>query len=121
MGIYIYRVTAKLVKLADGRKAHVAKYAYKPFRDFDLNRRAHFETGCLASERLKLKSDLLVVLDEHEHSGVLYSNLLNLKVFYDDTTFGSANMPKVGDVKRIGQFGNVYALDVFALKERTAS
>ena len=32
MGEYVYRVTAELVTLSDGRKAHVAKFAYKPYR-----------------------------------------------------------------------------------------
>jgi len=99
--MYIYRVTARLVKLADGRKAHVCQYAYKPWsHDDKLNAKLHFKTGCLASEGMKLKSDLLVTFDTHEHEGRLYRNPHGLRTFYDDVTFGTENMPRLGEVKR---------------------
>lgn len=110
MGMYIYRVTARLVKLADGRKAHVCQYAYKPYSDWgsaNHNARLHFKTGCVASEKLKLKSDLLVTFDTHEHEGRLYHNPRGLRTFYDDCTFGTEAMPHVGEVRRAGQLYRV--------------
>jgi hypothetical protein len=111
MGMYIYRVSAKLVKLVDGRKAHVCQYAYKPYTDWSSekhNARMHFKTGCVASEKLKLKSDLLVVLDTHGHEGNLYRNPQGLRTFYDDCTFGTEHMPKLGTVQRASQFSQFY-------------
>jgi hypothetical protein len=110
--MYIYRVTAKLVKLADGRKAHVAQYAYKPwgFGDRKENQRLHFKTGCVASENMELKSDLIVTLDDHEHEGNLYHNHRHLRVFLDDATFGTEHMPKLGTVERANRpFGDTYS------------
>ena len=104
MGMYIYRVTARMVKLADGRKAHVCQYAYKPLRTWSgekQNARWHFQTGCVASEGLKHKSDLIVVFDEHEHTGRLYRNPQGLRTFYDDVTFGTEHMPRIGKVERV--------------------
>lgn len=103
MGMYIYRVTARLVRLADGRKAHVCQYAYKPYGHWGSekhNAKMHFKTGCVASEGMKLKSDLLVTFDTHEHEGRLYQNPHGLRTFYDDVTFGTENMPRLGEVKR---------------------
>lgn len=115
MGMYIYRVTAKLVKLADGRKAHVCKYAYKPYSNFfegeKHNTRMHFKTGCFASEKLKLKTDLLVTFDTHEHMGNLYHNPQGLRTFYDDCTFGTDAMPRIGTVHRVGMFGDTYSVE----------
>lgn len=102
MGAYIYRVTAKTVRLVDGNVAHVAQYAYKPSRSDDSqNHRWHFKSGCVASERLNLKSGLLVLLDELEDSGTLYENPHDLKWFYDDNIIGTKFMPLVGEIQRI--------------------
>jgi hypothetical protein len=109
--MYIYRVTARMVTLTDGRKAHVAQYAYKPWHSMSgekHNARLHFKTGCVASEKLKLKSDLLVTLDTHEHEGRLYHNPQGLRTFYDDCTFGTEHMPKLGTVQRASQFSQLY-------------
>jgi len=111
MGMYVYRVTARLVKLADGRKAHVCQYAYKPWNSMSgekHNALLHFKTGCVASEKLKLKSDLLVTFDTHEHEGRLYRNPRGLRTFYDDCTFGTEAMPRVGEVRRASQFSQLY-------------
>jgi hypothetical protein len=53
MGEYVYKVTAKTVKLTDGTKANVAVFAYKPYGwDSDgLNGKMYFQTGCPAAER----------------------------------------------------------------------
>ena len=55
MGEYIYKVTAKTKTLADGTKANIAVFAYKPsfsFRDADtLNRRWAWESKCHIAER----------------------------------------------------------------------
>jgi hypothetical protein len=112
MGVYIYRVTGELIKLTDGRKAHVAKYAYKPFMSGfgnaeKANARMHFKSGCTASANLKLKSDLLATLYEDKATGKitgeLYYNACNARVFYDDTTFGSEKMPRLGSVAKSGK------------------
>jgi hypothetical protein len=103
MGAYIYRVTARMIKLASGKKAHVAEYAYKPWNGWDtskLNARLHFKSGCVASERLKLKSELVVTFDDHEHTGRLWHNPQGLRVFYDDDTFGTARMPRLCNLER---------------------
>ena len=107
MGMYMYRVTAKLVTLTDGRKAHVAKYAYKPWRNWDgdaENARLHFKTGCIASENMKLKTDLIVTLDDEDSEGRLYHNRRGLRTFLDDCTFGEPDtMPCIGRVVRVGK------------------
>jgi len=107
MGIYIYRVTGELIKLADGRKAHVAKFAYKPvmsgFGNAEkANARMRFQSGCIASANMKLKSDLIATITEDGLYGRLYGNPRGLKVFYDDTTFGSEKMPALANIMRAG-------------------
>jgi|SRR5262245_1528095 len=113
MGMYIYRVTARMVRLDDGRKAHVAQYAYKPWGDWDgrkINARLHFKTGCVASEGMRLKTPLLVVFNnDHEHEGHIYQNVHGLRTFYDDATFGTEHMPCIGTVQRIGML-NKYSV-----------
>ena len=108
MGMYMYRVTAKVVTLDDGRKAHIAVYAYKPFRLWDcgkVNARMHFKTGCVASDHMKLKTDLIVTLDPEDPAaeGRLYHNQRGLTTFLDDCTFGEAHMPNLGTVRRNGK------------------
>ena len=107
MGMYMYRVTAELVTLSDGRKAHVAKYAYKPWRSWDgdkANAKLHFQTGCARSESMTLKSDLIITLEKEDTEGRLYANLRGLRTFLDDCTFGVADvMPCVGVVRRDGK------------------
>lgn len=113
MGEYIYRVTAKVVELNDGRKAHVAKYAYKPYFGFNTdpeNRRMHFRSGCTASDRMTLKNNLLVVLDEKGEAGVLYDNAKRLTSFSDDATFGTKRLPRIADVSR-GSIQDFYVID----------
>lgn len=52
MGTYVYKVTAKRVKLTDGTEANVATFAYKPyFWDDALNAKMAFKSGCGAAER----------------------------------------------------------------------
>lgn len=107
MGQYMYRVTAKVVTLADGRKAHVAKYAYKPYGGFYYakeNAQMHFQSGCVASEKLNLKTDLITTYDpEHPtDTGTLYDNKRGFRVFLDDSTFGIPDrLPRVGTVKNV--------------------
>lgn len=55
MGIYVYRITAKKVRCSDGKEANVAVFAYKPIFSSSMsneNRKMHFSSGCVASERL---------------------------------------------------------------------
>lgn len=111
MGMYIYRVTAKMVKLNDGRKAHVAVFAYKPYRadNVEDNRKMAFMSGCYASERLKLKSDLLVTLTADGSIGELYHNPKGRKTFYDDINFGTEHMPKIADLS-LGSVKDFYVM-----------
>lgn len=108
MGVYVYRVTAKTVKLGGGGRAHVAKYAYKPYTYGSgaadkANSKMYFRTGCAASARMTLKSGMIVVLDNEGNVGTLYANPTGAKVFYDDTMFGSEKMPKLAEVYRDGK------------------
>jgi hypothetical protein len=74
---YFYKVTGKKVTLADGTRANVAKFAFKPYRgwgdDVDrLNARMYRENGCHRAEayvdlptytgRVVLGNDLEVVI-----------------------------------------------------------
>lgn len=106
MGEYIYRVTSKVVKLTDGRTAHVAKFAYKPywsvFSGNKENARLHFKSGCVASENMTLKTDLLVTLDEKGEVGSLWSNTGNFKVF-SDYAFGKEGLANIGHVVKVGK------------------
>jgi len=55
MSVYVYRITAKKVLCSDGKEANVAIFAYKPRFSFGIdneNRKMHFSSGCVASERL---------------------------------------------------------------------
>ena len=105
MSAYVYRVTAQMVRLADGSTAHVAKFAYKPYWGFDAdekNQRAARRSGVFASERMVLKSDKIAILGESfdgKFDGVVYSNPTGLKTFYDDLTPGTEKMPKIGNLK----------------------
>lgn len=116
MGEYIYRVTAKIVELNDGRKAHVAKYAYKPYRvgfgfNTDLeNNRMYFRSGCAASDRMKLKNNLLVILDEKGETGELYDNAKRFTTFSDDVTLGTERLPRIAEVSR-GSIQDFYVID----------
>lgn len=54
MGTYIYKVTAKIKTLADGTKANVAVFAYKPFMGCngdEANARMYKKSGCPRAER----------------------------------------------------------------------
>jgi len=52
MGTYVYKVTAKRVKLTDGTEANVAMFAYKPyFWDNAMNAKMAFRSGCAAADR----------------------------------------------------------------------
>jgi hypothetical protein len=55
MGQYIYKVTAKTKILADGTKANISVFAYKPYRglwgDDMANRRMAKNSGCPQAER----------------------------------------------------------------------
>lgn len=58
MGAYIYRVTAKRVRLTDGREANVASFGYKPSSDVAFNKRMEFRSGCHASWRMAREGKL---------------------------------------------------------------
>ena len=58
MGTYVYRVTSRKVKCADGEDANVAVFAYKPYSETMFssrwkaeNSKMHFRSGCSASDK----------------------------------------------------------------------
>jgi len=57
MGMYMYKVTGKKVLLSDGRYAHVAKAAYKPFfysysdDSEKKNTKMYYKTGCYYADK----------------------------------------------------------------------
>lgn len=56
MGAYVYKVTAETVTLIDGRKANVAKFAYKPYYGYSeeadkMNARMARDSACHVAER----------------------------------------------------------------------
>lgn len=52
MGNYVYKVTAKRVKLVDGSEANVAVFAYKPyFWDDKMNARMAKKSACFVADR----------------------------------------------------------------------
>jgi hypothetical protein len=53
MGAYVYKVTGKVERDSEGRKANVLKYAYKPYWGWDdsgANERMRASSGCGRSE-----------------------------------------------------------------------
>jgi len=116
MGAYIYRVTAKRVKCSDGEEANLAVYAYKPYGEsfFDngnraRNARAHFATGCVASERLADQGKLsnrIVLADsetfEIDADAVVYANVGGVATFYDDYELGNPDrFPRIDGITAI--------------------
>jgi hypothetical protein len=54
MGAYVYKVTAKTKTLADGTKANIAVFAYKPYYGWDsdeANARLRKKSACAQAER----------------------------------------------------------------------
>lgn len=52
MGTYVYKVTAKTARLANGELANISEFAYKPSRnDEKFNSRQHFRSGCVANDQ----------------------------------------------------------------------
>ena len=108
MGTYVYRVTAKKVRCSDGVEANVAMFAYKPYYNFgsdNENRKMHFSSGCIASERLaKLGkiSDRIVLAVNVDGELVIdkervYGNP-NKMPHFDDYNFGTATSPTLEGV-----------------------
>lgn len=96
MGIYIYKLTAKVVTLEDGSTAQVAQFAYKPsWHDEAYNRRAAFRTGC--TRNITVKADYFALLNEDGTEAEVFANLDNATVFYD-TDFGTKKYPSVGKI-----------------------
>jgi hypothetical protein len=58
MGAYIYRMTAKKVKLSNGEQANVAVYAYKPYGREKEDRAMHFRSGATASDLMARRGNL---------------------------------------------------------------
>ena len=53
MGMYLYKVTGKIVKDDQGRKANLLKYAYKPYHSWGAdaeNAKMHFTSGAARAE-----------------------------------------------------------------------
>jgi hypothetical protein len=101
MGMYVYRVTAQRVVCSDGKEANVAKYAYKPWSEWDefgrkANARALLTTGCHASRKLAREGKLTdrIVMP----GGTVYGNPLNWGTFLDDCNLGTGRLPVIAGV-----------------------
>ena len=90
MAAYIYKVTAEIVTLDDGRQANVAKYAYKPYNDWGpdaekANRRMWQKSACGIAERYVEKSEKFTGLVVMGDDRTAYNALeFNEGTFYDD-------------------------------------
>jgi hypothetical protein len=119
MGTYVYRATAKKVKLSDGRVAHLAKYAYKPFWGYDnysvsANARMQKNSGCYASERMQKNGNFTgLVVKEDEPGAEVYR--MKSPVFYDDAYCDE----KVVEGVTVAETGvkKIYAVDWYEDKE----
>ena len=72
MGIYVYKTTAKTVELANGEKASVAIYAYKPIWGVSSNQ--HVLSGAAACDRNADKRQDWVVLGHKDDAGKITVN-----------------------------------------------
>lgn len=94
MGVYIYKLTAKVVTLENGTTAQVAKFAYKPsWSDEAYNRKMNFRTGL--TRNIKVKADNIALLDEVRNTATVFANPNNSTSFYD-SDFGTDKFPTVG-------------------------
>lgn len=96
MGVYIYKLTAKVVTLEDGTTAQVAKFAYKPsWSNEAYNRKAAFRTG--VTRNITVKADYVALLNDDGTEAEVFANLDDATVFYD-TDFGTKKYPGVGKI-----------------------
>jgi len=94
MSVYVYRITAKKVRCSDGKEANVAIFAYKPFFSdsrSNENRKLHFKSGCVASERL---AKLGKILDRIVIGDLVFENPRKLPYLYD-SELGEKTFPLI--------------------------
>ena len=87
MGAYVYKVTAKTVKLSNGETANVAVYAYKPYRSpsmYSENSQLHFETGCVTHDRQAAKGKRSRWVAHGDGPGVTVLHLPQAVGHYED-------------------------------------
>lgn len=105
MGTYIYRVTAKKIKCSDGVMANVAIFAYKPYGGWDgdkVNKKFHFKSGAVASDRLAATNKLTDRI-VFAHDGVIdethvYRNLPKCGTFHDEYIGNATSFPLIPGV-----------------------
>lgn len=100
MGIYVYRITAKKVRCSDGKEANVAVFAYKPHFSNSMsneNRKMHFSSGCVASERL---SKLGKILDRIVIGDQVFENPSKAPYLYD-CDLGKKMFPHINELSAI--------------------
>lgn len=101
MGTYVYRVTAKRVKLSNGEEANVAVFAYKPYWSPRSDRKMHFSSGALASDRMAERGNLCeyIVMGDDNRKPYLpsrvYRNTAKVGTFYDGDEPGGNMFPPV--------------------------
>ena len=114
MGAYVYRLTARRVKLSDGTEANVAVYAYKPFhglRADPANAKLELTSGCHAARRIREISGRVVLGTRTttqsgksvrvfaDHDTPVYDNPRGMRTFLDDSNLGlPGRLPRVSGV-----------------------
>jgi hypothetical protein len=97
MGSYVYKVTAKKVKLIDGTEANVAIFAYKPFGwDSDnMNGRMAFQAGVPAADRY--------VKGKNYTGKIILGESGEVAMFYDGRRGGSFDDYQFDQMKEAGR------------------
>lgn len=106
MGIYVYRVTKETIVCADGEKANIAIYAFKPWWDAAKDAKLSFRTGCVASDRMAANGNIskrVVLGKKDETTGKItaypntevFANLHNMGSFYDSCLGEKNQFPKI--------------------------
>ena len=88
MGTYMLRVTAKQVTCADGRRANVVAFAYKPSYSHGgdaLNRKWHFSSGALSSDQMAARGG---ISERVVYGDQVYTNTDMMGTFTDDMLGG---------------------------------
>lgn len=97
MGEYIYKVTGKKKTLADGTKANIAVFAYKPSTNWDdtkFNNQLYYKSGCYNADKYVKENPNYtgrVVLGESGEVAVPCKD----GIFSDNWFDWAASMPKV--------------------------
>lgn len=99
MGVYVYKVTSKKVKLTNGVEANVAVFAYKE-NIFEDQERTKFLTGCFTAERYVEGPNYSgnIVIGRVSDDGVFVGSTVGYKCAYGFIGDDSFNcLPIVGE------------------------